>query len=141
MPELQAHQRDHRMALPRWSRTETLMTKTSVHFRAEPTRQFGTLTVLVNLETIQIADSDEGMHVVMDLDEAKIMRDILNRCVPADEPDEGHYIEVGELVDIEDGMGTVICDWNAEREKLPAGTIIFARLYTQQELDAARQRA
>jgi len=57
----------------------------SVHFRAEPTRKFGTLTVLVNLETIQIVDADEGMEVILDLDEARTLRDLLNRCVPESE--------------------------------------------------------
>lgn len=57
----------------------------SVHFNAEPPRHFGTLTVLVNLETLQIVDKDDGEQIVLDLDEARTLRDILNRAVPADQ--------------------------------------------------------
>lgn len=46
----------------------------------------GTLQILVNLETIQIADPSEGQMVVLDLDEARALLAFLKVVVP---PDDG----------------------------------------------------
>lgn len=56
----------------------------SVHFRERvPSRMnVGTLEILVNLETIQIADSSEGQMVVLDLDEARALLALLKVVVP-----------------------------------------------------------
>jgi hypothetical protein len=55
----------------------------SVHFNAAPSgMEVGTLEVLVNLETIQIADKDEGQHIVLDLDEARALLAFLKVVVP-----------------------------------------------------------
>lgn len=63
----------------------------SVHFRRAPSGiDFGTLEILVNLETIQIVDHSEGQHVVIDLDEAKALLALLKIVVPPDERDEAH---------------------------------------------------
>lgn len=45
----------------------------------------GTLEVLVNLETIQIAEPSEGQMVVLDLDEARALLALLKVVVPPDE--------------------------------------------------------
>ena len=57
-----------------------------VHFRRAPSGiDLGTLEVLVNLETIQIADTSEGTMVVIDLDEARALLSLLKVVVPPDD--------------------------------------------------------
>ena len=50
----------------------------------------GTLEVLVNLETIQIADPDEGQHVVLDLEEARALLAFLKVVVPPESEGDVH---------------------------------------------------
>ena len=39
----------------------------------------------------------------------------------------GQFVEVGELVDVQDDMGTVLAVWNELRDTLPAGTKFYVR--------------
>lgn len=41
------------------------------------------------------------------------------------------FVEIGQLIALEDGLGTIFCDWNELRYKLPAGTKVYACLPPQ----------
>lgn len=36
------------------------------------------------------------------------------------------YLEIGEMVEIDDGFGTIFCEWKDDRWNLPAGTKVYA---------------
>jgi hypothetical protein len=60
----------------------------SVHFNRAPSGlDFGTLQILVNLETIQIYDNGEGNMIVIDLDEARALLALLKVVVPPANPE------------------------------------------------------
>jgi len=58
----------------------------AVHFNRAPSgMDLGTIEVLVNLETIQIFDSENEQQIVLDLDEARALLAFLKVVVPSDE--------------------------------------------------------
>lgn len=65
---------------------------------------------------------DNGrMHIEID---ARVVVPQILAVLRRHSPEE-RRTEVGELVDIADGLGTCIVEWNEERYKLPAGTKFY----------------
>lgn len=52
-----------------------------VHFEAFKPAEFGTIIVHGGLETIHVVDKHSEQDIVLDLEEARALRDLLNRIV------------------------------------------------------------
>lgn len=52
-----------------------------VHFEPFPPTEAGTILIYGGLETIKLTDNHSGQEIVLDLDEARVLRDLLNRIV------------------------------------------------------------
>jgi 3-keto-L-gulonate-6-phosphate decarboxylase len=54
-----------------------------VHFKAFKPIEVGTILIYGGLETIKLTDQHSGQEIVLDLDEAHVLRDLLNEIVTA----------------------------------------------------------
>jgi hypothetical protein len=66
-------------------------------------------------------------HLTIERDVARRALELTQEQQKAAVETTGQFVEVGDLVDVQDDVGTILAVWNERRDALPAGTKFYIR--------------